>query len=278
MLKQFATLAIVSGFALSAAATFNPAAADEFDKDEVAAINKLIEDYIANNPQKLIDSLNKFQEEQYRKSQEEAKKALKDIMPELKSAKKAPIIGNKKGDFVIVEFFDYNCGYCKRMFPEVLAFVEKDGKTKWVLKELPTLSADSTVAAKYALAANEQGKYKEIHSAFMKHSGKLDEAAMKQYAKTAGLDMEKLKKDMESEKIAKILSDNRELATKAQISGIPTFVIGDEIIPGAFPGSDLDAKASKARADKAAAKAKAKDKSKAKAKAKKDKQGKEKDK
>ena len=277
MLKQFATLAIVSGFALSAAATFNPAAA-EFNKDEVAAINKLIEDYIANNPQKLIDSLNKFQEEQYRKSQEEAKKALKDIMPELKSAKKAPIIGNKKGDFVIVEFFDYNCGYCKRMFPEVLAFVEKDGKTKWVLKELPTLSADSTVAAKYALAANEQGKYKEIHTAFMKHSGKLDEQAMKQYAKTAGLDMEKLKKDMESEKIAKILSDNRELATKAQISGIPTFVIGDEIIPGAFPGSDLDAKASKARADKAAAKAKAKDKSKAKAKAKKDKQGKEKDK
>lgn len=275
MLKQIATLAIVSGFALSASATLNPAAASEFTKDQTAAINKLIEDYIANNPQKLIDSLNKFQEEQYRKSQEDAKKALKDLMPELKSAKKAPIIGNKKGDFVIVEFFDYNCGYCKRMFPEVLAFVEKDGKTKWVLKELPTLSADSTTAAKYALAANEQGKYKQIHTAFMKHSGKLDEQAMKQYAKTAGLDMEKLQKDIESEKIAKILSDNRELATKAQITGIPTFVINDELIPGAFPATDLDTKASTARAAKAKAKAnKAKDKS----KAKKDKQGKEKDK
>ena len=118
--------------------------------------------------------------------------------------------------------------------------------------------------------------YAVIHfEANKQNSGKLDEQAMKQYAKTAGLDMEKLQKDIESEKIAKILSDNRELATKAQITGIPTFIINDELIPGAFPATDLDTKASTARAAKAKAKA---DKAKDKSKAKKDKQGKEKDK
>lgn len=224
---------------------------DVFSEEETEEINTMIESYLLSNPEKIIESLNKFQEKQMQEQKEATKKQLRMAKKEIFGDKTAPVIGKNDGSFEIVEFFDYNCGYCKMMFPKVLDFVEADGDTKWMLKELPTLSEESEIAAKIALAANKQGKYKEIHSAFMNNQGHLDKDAMLKLAGELGLDVEKLKKDMESDEVAEILMKNRELAGRIGVNGIPIFIIGDEMKPGAFDVEELKVLAEQARSEKA---------------------------
>lgn len=244
MIRTLTALLLVLGISA-------PAYAETFNAEEVEEINSAIENYLMEHPEKLIESLNKYQEKQMKEQQEAAKKQIKSSRKQLNNDKTSPIIGNKSGDFVIVEFFDYNCGYCKMMFPKLLDFVGKDGAVKWVLKELPTLSEESTTAAKIALAANKQGKYREVHTAFMNAKGRLDKAALLELAKAQGVDIAVLQKDMESPEIQAILDKNRELAGKIGVNGIPAFVINDEMKGGAFDTEELKATAAEVRAAKA---------------------------
>lgn len=144
-----------------------------------------------------------------------------------------PVAGNPNGDVSVVEFFDYNCPYCRRALPDVLKLINQDGNVRLVLKELPILSDDSVAAAKLALAANKQGKYFEMHQKLFSEAGRANKDKALRIAKELGLDIAQLQRDAENPDIKKALNENKELAVKLDLEGTPMFLIGDRVIGGA---------------------------------------------
>ena len=159
--------------------------------------------------------------------------AIKENATELYRPAGSPIVGNVKGDVPVIEFFDYNCGYCKKALSEVTQLMDKDKKVRIIMKEFPILSKGSEEASRVALAAKMQGKYWEFHRAMLESQGQANEAASLRVAEKLGLDMARLKKDMASPEVKKEIDDTRQLATKMGIQGTPHFIVGDRIIAGA---------------------------------------------
>lgn len=220
----FLTIAFVAiGFSVSAFAL------DANDRQEIESI---ISDYIRNNPEEIIKIL---QDNAKKQAEEAAAKQNERIaeLPEGVDYPLTPIAGNKNGDITVVEFFDYNCGYCKRVLPDITRLIDSDANVKFVFKELPILSPASEVAARYAIASNKQGKYIEMHNALMEHSGRLDEAKVKDLAKGLGLDMKQLETDAQSQDVTDALSHNMQLAQELGVRGTPFFLVGKRKIPGA---------------------------------------------
>ncbi len=222
---------------LAAAALALPAHA-ELSKADVEAI---VKETLNNNPEIVVDSFKKFQEKKQAEEALKSKAALKDKAKDLKDSKTSPVAGNPKGDVTVVEFFDYHCGYCKKVVPTVTKIIKDDPKVKVVFKELPILSEDSNLAAKAALAVFKikPEKYFDFHTALMSASGKFDAALLAAEAKKLGIEEDKLKKEMESASVADELKKNRELAEAVGVRGTPGFVVGDTMIPGAASEEDL---------------------------------------
>jgi protein-disulfide isomerase len=164
---------------------------------------------------------------------EKLKLTLKESASEIFRRPNAPIAGNPNGDITVVEFFDYNCGYCKRAFGDIAKLVEKDPKVKIVFKELPILSKSSEEAAKVALAAKMQGKYWEAHRALIAVRGEVNEQTALRAVEKLGLDMAKLKKDLDAPEVKAEIETVRNLAQKMGINGTPHFLVGDRAIAGA---------------------------------------------
>jgi protein-disulfide isomerase len=143
------------------------------------------------------------------------------------------VAANPDGDVSLVEFFDYNCGFCKRAMPEVVKIVGDDKKVKLVLKELPIFGEDSEAAAKAALAARKQGKYFEMHQKLFSEPGKANLEKALQVAQELGLDVEQLKKDMEDPAVKDALAENRALAEELGVQGTPYTLVGDIVVAGA---------------------------------------------
>ena len=148
----------------------------------------------------------------------------------------SPIAGNPKGDVTIVEFLDYNCGYCKRVFKSLKQLIREDKNIYVIFKELPILSPESELAARAALATwrQDKAKYIDIHGEFMTLKGRLSEKRILDIVRNKGLDLVQLKKDMASKTLNKAIVENRRLAQKLNITGTPGFIIGNNIIPGAI--------------------------------------------
>ncbi|HYC02465.1 MAG TPA: DsbA family protein [Azospirillaceae bacterium] len=226
-------LPLLPALALTAALTATPASAAEPALDR-AAVEKIVREYILANPEIITEAvtiLQRREEEAEAKAQAETLAKSRDA---LFASKTTPVGGNPKGDVTIVEFFDYNCGYCKRSQPELEAALESDGKVKVVYKELPILGPSSTVASKVALAAAKQGKYEPVHTALMNHKGKLDDSTIFELAEDAGADMKRLRKDMEDASVQAEIDANLKLAQDLGIRGTPAFIIHDTMIPGAI--------------------------------------------
>ena len=142
------------------------------------------------------------------------------------------VLGNPKGKVTVVEFFDYNCGYCKKAIPEVEKLIQSDKDVRVVIKEFPILGPGSVFAAKAALASRSQGKYDEFHLALTKLNGVKDEASVMQVAEQVGLDLDKLKTDMESDGVSEVIGRNYSLAEALAINGTPSFIIDEALEPG----------------------------------------------
>jgi protein-disulfide isomerase len=164
---------------------------------------------------------------------ERLKVALKENADQIFRRPEAPTAGNPNGDVTIVEFFDYNCPYCKKAFGDVSKVIERDPKVKVVFKELPILSKSSEEASRVALAARMQGKYWEMHRALLNQKGEVNEQSSLRLAEKLGLDMARLKKDMEAPEVKAEIETVRALAQKMGIQGTPHFLVGDKAIPGA---------------------------------------------
>jgi protein-disulfide isomerase len=196
-------------------------------------IEGLIKEYLTKNPEILVEMQTALEAKEYERQAARTSAVIKKNAQEVFRPASSPIVGNSKGDVTVLEFFDYNCGYCKRAFGDVARLLEKDKQVKFILKELPILSKGSEEAARVALAAKMQGKYWEFHRAMLETSGQANEASALRTAEKVGIDMTRLKKDMASPAVQKEIDDTRALAQKLGVQGTPYFLIADRIIPGA---------------------------------------------
>lgn len=208
-----------------------PAAAGEFTAEQKTQIQGIFKDYLMENPEIIAEAMTALQIKQQQQQQEQAIVKL-EAHKEFFNSADLGTAGNKDGDVTVIEFFDYNCGYCKKAFEDVNALLEKDKNVKVVFVEMPILSPASQTAAQWALAAKEQGKYFEFHAALMEFQGNKDEAALTDIATKLGLDVEKMKTDAASEKTQGILDKSMEVARDIGIQGTPAFAVGKQLFRG----------------------------------------------
>ena len=204
-------------------------------------LNQVIEDYIRNNPEVILESLRSMEDRQRQAEAEHRRQVILARSEALENDPRSPIFGNPEGDVTIVEFFDYRCGYCRRMVPAMQRLLEEDPNLRWVMKEFPILGPESLYASRAAVAAQKQGKYQEFHMALMSEGVSITNENVDRVAALLGLDLEQLKADMESEETNAILEENQRLARELGIGGTPSFVVGDTFLPGAVPEERLRA-------------------------------------
>jgi protein-disulfide isomerase len=165
------------------------------------------------------------------------------------------VLGNKDGDVTFVEFFDYNCGYCKRARADMLDLMKNDSKLKVVLKEFPVLSEGSVEAAKVAVAVRMQDpsgkKYLDFHQKLLGGRGPADKARAMAAAKDAGLDTARIEKDMTNPEVKATIEENFKLAEAMGMNGTPSYVIGKQVVIGAVGLDGLKEKIGLARCGKA---------------------------
>jgi len=209
-------------------------AAPSADLPKKEALDEAIRSYLLEHPEVIIESLEKYKERREAEKEKAAAAALIARKDDLYHHPMTPISGNPKGDVTIVEFFDYQCGYCKRTMRNVLDLQKEDPKIRFVWKDLPILGPVSEFAARAAMAAEKQGKYLDFHVAVMGARGQLTTDGVMKRAADAGLDVEKLKRDMMAPEIENYLRDTLQLAQELGITGTPGFVIGGKLVPGAI--------------------------------------------
>ena len=196
-------------------------------------VEQITRDYLTKNPEILVEMTNELDKRQVAEEETQQKKAISQNADKIFRSPLSHVVGNPNGDVSLVEFFDYNCGYCRRALPDVIKLLEEDGKVRLVLKELPIFGDDSETAAKLALASNKQGKYFEMHQKLFAEPGKADKEKALRVAKELGLDVDQLQKDAEDPDIKKSLDQAKELAQRLNLQGTPLFLISDRVIAGA---------------------------------------------
>jgi protein-disulfide isomerase len=224
------------------------AAQRAIDPAQKAQIEAVVRQYILEHPEIVVEALQAMQMRREAEAVQRQQQALESSREALVSAKGDPVGGNPQGDVTLVEFFDYQCGYCKAVHPSLRDLMGEDRNLRVVYKEFPILGPASVTAAKAALAAARQGKYEPMHDALMELRGQLDDAKVMRVAESLDLDLERLKADMESVEILATIERNMDLARRLEINGTPAFVIGDQLVPGAVPLEQLKEAVGKARA------------------------------
>jgi protein-disulfide isomerase len=217
-----------------------------------AEVETIVKEYILANPDVLIESLNKYQEKQQQDQMANAKKSVEAAQEDIKNNKTSPFAGNEDGDVTVVEFFDYNCGYCKHAFPSIAKLLEADKKVKVIFKELPILGPNSEIAARAALAVHflDNDKYLPFHQKLMEFTGQKTEESIYALVKETGLDVEKVKEEAKSERVTKEITEVRNFAKSVNVNGTPAFIVGKQFIPGAIDAEGLKKAVEDARKDK----------------------------
>jgi len=242
MLKLFRSLALLIALTgLTAAAS-----ADDKSLSE-AEVEAIVKDYLLKHPEVIVEALQLYQERQEQAEAERARHMLQASRDRLDDPTGAFVFGNPDGDVTIVEFFDYRCSYCKRVMPTLLDEVQRDGNVRLVFKEFPVLGEDSVRAARAGIAAARQGRYYDMHLALMQSRGQLPEEKLVAMAADLGLDVAQFRADMKSRATDDEIATNYELAQALNFRGTPSFVIGNELVPGAIDARQFRALIEKAR-------------------------------
>jgi protein-disulfide isomerase len=194
---------------------------------------EIVRDYLTKNPEILVEMTTELDKRQQDEQAAQQEKAISDNADALFRSPKSFAGGNANGDVTVVEFFDYNCGFCRRAMPDVLKLIDNDDQVRLVFKELPIFGDESEAAAKGALAAHKQGKYFEMHQKLFSEPGKANKDKVLRIGNEIGLDVPRLEKDMESDDVQQALDEAKDLAQKLGLQGTPLYLIGDRTIPGA---------------------------------------------
>lgn len=214
-------------------------------KDE---FERRVRAYLLDNPEVIIEAMQGLEARQRSAAESEAQTVLSTRADELLRDPASPVGGNPQGDVTLVEFFDYNCPYCRRVAPIMTDAEAADSKLRIVYKEFPILGPNSVFAAKAALAAERQGRYVPFHHALMQSKGAASEETVLAAATQVGLDIPRLKSDMNDAEIQAALDRNQALAGALRINGTPGFVIGSDVLHGATDLDTLQKLIKKARA------------------------------
>lgn len=212
--------------------TVSPVFADGISPAQKIEFEKLVHDYLLEHPEILRDMSNKLEANDKLAADTARNTTLTTQAKEIFHNPIDAVVGNPKGDVTIVEFMDYNCGWCKKSVTEMQALVAKDKNVRVVMKEFPIFGEGSEYAARAALASVKQGKYWEFHQAMFASEGKITTEVVDQIAKEHGLDVVKMKVDMKASEIDAAIRKNQALAQALALTGTPGFIVDDKLIPG----------------------------------------------
>jgi protein-disulfide isomerase len=254
-MNSFSRLLTAASVALLAFAAPQLSRADEFSGPQRGEIERIVRDYLVAHPEVLQEAMTELEKRQSAAELEKHKAAVKQYSQALFSSPRQVVLGNPSGNVTFVEFFDYNCGYCKRAMDDMLTLLKNDPKLKVVLKEFPVLGPGSVEAARVAVAVRMQDKtgkkYLEFHQKLLGGRGQADNARALAVAKEIGLDMDRLQKDMKSPEVEKTLQQDMKLAEALGLNGTPSYVIGDNVVVGAIGLKGLQENINTARCGKA---------------------------
>ncbi|RQP07013.1 MAG: DsbA family protein [Paracoccus sp. BP8] len=248
-MKALLTAALLTATALPSFA-FDPANMTEAEK---AAFGEAVRDYLMANPDVLIESINVLEE---RRAADEAKNdqlLVENNREAIFDDGHSWIGGNPEGDVTLVEFIDYRCGVCKRVNPELEKLISADGNIRWILKEFPILTQESDMAARFAIAVQQEAgpeAYKKAHDALMESRGPVNLESLTALAGDLGVDGKAVLNRMNTEEVSAVLRKNHQLAEQMRIMGTPTFIIGSEMLRG-VPAEGLEGAIARARAAEA---------------------------
>lgn len=224
-------LAARSAQAAAVAETTTPVIADI----DPAILNPMIEKFLLSDP-KLLQRMSVALEDTLRvEEQSRAQTAIASMQDQIFNAPGQVVVGNPDGDVTLVEFFDYNCGYCRTAVPDLATLLAEDPNLRVILKEFPILSNESIDAARVAVLVGEtDADYWQFHEALFSARGKVDKSVALAAAQEIGLSPVSLEIQMGDERVAKSIQTSYEIAQALGITGTPTYIIGNEIIPGAI--------------------------------------------
>jgi protein-disulfide isomerase len=238
---------------LAALASFivAPARADDgapFTQAQRAAVIAIVRQALKADPSILRDAIAALQADEANVKEAAARAAIGMAGPSLTKAPGDPVAGDPEGDVTVVEFYDVRCPYCRRMLPVMAELLHGDPHIRLVYKDIPILGPQSVVGAKALLAAQRQGGYQKLHDLVMAGPAGVTEESLRTQAQRAGLDWDRLQRDMADPAIARRLNDNLALARALGIDGTPAYVIGGKLLPGAIELSELREAVAAARA------------------------------
>jgi protein-disulfide isomerase len=248
-------LLIPALFALALCGAPMSASAQSFNDTQRGDIETIVRNYLIAHPEVLEEAMNELSKRQTAAEAAKHEAGVASNADAIFNSPRNVTLGNKDGDVTFVEFFDYNCGYCKRAMDDMLSLMKGDPKLKIVLKEFPVLSQGSVEAAQVAVAVRMQDptgkKYLDFHQKLLGGRGAADKARALQAAKEAGLDTAKIEKDLASPEVRATIEENFKLAEAMGMNGTPSYVIGKQIVIGAVGVEGLKEKIGIARCGKA---------------------------
>ena len=212
--------------------------AEDLTKEQM---QDLVLQTIRDNPEIVMEAIQTLQAREESAKADQAQAVLSANRAALEQDPNAPVVGNPDGDVTVVEFFDYNCGYCRRTFEDVHKLISGDANVRLVLREWPILGEESVYAARAALASRAQGKYEEFHNALMRYEGRANETSVGIIAVELGIDIEQLKRDMDAPEVVAHIQTSMQLTQALNLNGTPAFIFGEQLVPGAIELEQMQA-------------------------------------
>ena len=242
-------------FALAMFGAAAPASADSFSDTQRTDIEAIVKNYLVSHPEVLEEAMAELTKRQAAAETEKHEASIAKNAAAIFNSPRQVTLGNKDGDVTFVEFFDYNCGYCKRAMTDMLDLMKGDPKLKVVLKEFPVLGPGSVEAARVAVAVRMQDKtgkkYMDFHQKLLTGRGQADKARALAVAKEIGLDVARIERDMAGDEVKATLEESLKLAEKLGLNGTPSYVIGTNVVIGAVGLDKLKENVNTARCGKA---------------------------
>ena len=231
-------------------------APQEFSSAQTREIENIVKKYLVQHPEVLQEVMEALDKRQKEADADKARTTIKDNKATIFNSSHQVVLGNPQGNVTMVEFFDYNCAFCKRALPDMLDLIKTDSDLKFVLKEFPVLGPGSLEAAHVAVAARMQDssgkKYMEFHQKLLGGRGAADKTRALAVAKEVGFDMARIEKDMTGDEVKAQIEESFKLAEALGLNGTPSYVVGSDVVVGAVGLNALKEKVSSARCGKAA--------------------------
>lgn len=212
-----------------------------FDDTQKKELGEIIKQYLIENPEVLVEAQTVLEQRQLMAQQSRMKNVIAEMAEDLKGGPDDIVFGNPDGDVTVVEFFDYNCGYCKRAMSDMVEIVKNDPNVKFVLKEFPILGPESVEATSVSIAVNRIAPEKaaQFHTEMLGSAGRADKVKAMSIAKDLGIDTAALEKEMLDEEHLSSISKTYEIAQALEINGTPSYVVGDEPLFGAVGSAGI---------------------------------------